>query len=79
MYEVDWVMGQIVQAVADSGMPDHALIIFTSDNGPEGPTPDEPMNGCTNTSTVAWAISGESSVKFGRAAIVSRSSRPGRR
>ncbi len=31
--EVDWAVGQIVQAIEDSGEADNTLVIFTSDNG----------------------------------------------
>lgn len=32
--EIDWSVGQIVQALEDRGLRDRTLIIFTSDNGP---------------------------------------------
>ncbi len=32
--EIDWSVGQVMQAVADAGIDDETLIIFTSDNGP---------------------------------------------
>ncbi len=35
--EVDWAMGQIVQAVNDAGFGDNTLVIFTSDNGSHWP------------------------------------------
>ncbi|MBI3822739.1 MAG: sulfatase [Planctomycetes bacterium] len=32
--ELDWSVGQILQAIADVGIDDNTLVIFTSDNGP---------------------------------------------
>ncbi|MFV0248628.1 MAG: sulfatase [Tenacibaculum sp.] len=32
--EIDWSVGQVVQALKESGIEDDTLIIFTSDNGP---------------------------------------------
>jgi arylsulfatase A len=32
--EMDWSVGQVVQALQDAGVLDHTLSIFTSDNGP---------------------------------------------
>ena len=32
--EIDWSVGQIMRAVAEAGIEDETLIIFTSDNGP---------------------------------------------
>lgn len=32
--EVDWSVGQVLQALKDSGVEDNTLVIFTSDNGP---------------------------------------------
>lgn len=32
--EIDWSVGQIIQALKDSGIDDRTLIVFTSDNGP---------------------------------------------
>ena len=39
--EVDWVVGQVYEALERTGQLDNTLLIFTSDNGPEGPTPDD--------------------------------------
>jgi arylsulfatase A-like enzyme len=39
--EVDWIVGEIQDALKRAGMTDDTLFIFTSDNGPEGPTPDD--------------------------------------
>jgi len=39
--EVDWVVGQVMEALERSGQAENTLLIFTSDNGPEGRTPDE--------------------------------------
>ena len=32
--EIDWSVGKVMQAVADNGLENETLIIFTSDNGP---------------------------------------------
>lgn len=32
--EIDWSVGQIIQALKDNGLDDNTLVIFTSDNGP---------------------------------------------
>ncbi|MEZ4776261.1 MAG: sulfatase-like hydrolase/transferase [Bacteroidia bacterium] len=32
--EIDWSVGQILQALKDNGLDDNTLVIFTSDNGP---------------------------------------------
>jgi arylsulfatase A-like enzyme len=34
MMEIDWSVGQILQALKDKGIEDQTLIIFTTDNGP---------------------------------------------
>ena len=39
--EVDWVVGQVVDALERTGTRDNTLLIFTSDNGPEDRTPDD--------------------------------------
>lgn len=39
--EVDWVVGQICNALERTGTADNTLLIFTSDNGPEDKTPDD--------------------------------------
>ena len=39
--EVDWVVGQVYDALERTGQLDNTLLIFTSDNGPEGRTPDD--------------------------------------
>lgn len=39
--EVDWVVGQITAALERSGQAQDTLLIFTSDNGPEGKTKDD--------------------------------------
>ena len=39
--EVDWVVGQVIDALARTGLTEDTLLIFTSDNGPEGRTPDD--------------------------------------
>ena len=33
--EVDWVVGQIMEALHEQGLTDNTLLIFSSDNGPE--------------------------------------------
>ncbi len=32
--EIDWSVGQVMQALKDNGVDDNTLVIFTSDNGP---------------------------------------------
>ncbi|MCB0719004.1 MAG: sulfatase [Bacteroidetes bacterium] len=32
--EIDWSVGQVLQAIKDAGLDDNTLVIFTSDNGP---------------------------------------------
>ena len=39
--EVDWVVGQVIDALGRTGLTEDTLLIFTSDNGPEGRTPDD--------------------------------------
>ncbi len=39
--EVDWVVGQVMDALERAGLTDNTLLIFTSDNGPERRTPDD--------------------------------------
>ena len=39
--EVDWLVGQICDALERTGTADNTLLIFTSDNGPENVTPDD--------------------------------------
>jgi len=39
--EVDWVVGQIFEALELTGTADNTLLIFTSDNGPEDRVPDD--------------------------------------
>lgn len=39
--EVDWVVGQVCDALERTGLADSTLLIFTSDNGPEDRTPDD--------------------------------------
>ena len=39
--EVDWVVGKICDALERTGAVDNTLLIFTSDNGPEGRTQDD--------------------------------------
>lgn len=34
MMELDWSVGQILQALKDNGIDDNTLVIYTSDNGP---------------------------------------------
>jgi arylsulfatase A-like enzyme len=35
VYQSDWVAGQVLQALADKGLADNTIVIFTADNGPE--------------------------------------------
>lgn len=39
--EVDWVIGQVMDALDRTGTRDNTLLIFTSDNGPETKTTDD--------------------------------------
>ena len=39
--EVDWVVGQIMDALERTGARDNTLLVFTSDNGPEDRTLDD--------------------------------------
>lgn len=39
--EVDWVVGQLADALERTGQADDTLLIFTSDNGPETGVPDD--------------------------------------
>ncbi len=39
--EVDWVVGQVCDALKRSGLEENTLVIFTSDNGPEDRTKDD--------------------------------------
>ncbi len=39
--EVDWVVGQVIEALERTGQANNTLLIFTSDNGPENRTPDD--------------------------------------
>lgn len=34
MMEIDWSVGQIIQALAHNGIDDNTIVIFTADNGP---------------------------------------------
>lgn len=38
IYELDWAVGQIVQALERNGLSENTLVVFASDNGPEGQT-----------------------------------------
>ena len=35
IFELDWVVGELMQTLEDEGIADETLVIFTSDNGPE--------------------------------------------
>ena len=39
--EVDWVVGQVIDALDRTGLAENTLLIFTSDNGPEDRTSDD--------------------------------------
>ena len=34
MQEIDWSVGQVLQALKDNGLDDNTLVMFSSDNGP---------------------------------------------
>lgn len=36
MAETDWTVGQVLKALADHGFAENTIVVFTSDNGPEG-------------------------------------------
>ena len=38
--EIDWIIGEILSALERTGTADTTLLAVTSDNGPEGPAPD---------------------------------------
>ena len=35
MYQTDWVIGQVLNALRENGFEDNTIVIFSSDNGPE--------------------------------------------
>ncbi len=35
VYQSDWVVGQVLNAIQDNGFEENTIVIFTSDNGPE--------------------------------------------
>lgn len=39
--EVDWVVGEVANAIDRAGIGENTLLIFTSDNGPEVRTADD--------------------------------------
>ena len=38
LYEMDWIVGELMKALDELGVADNTLVMFTSDNGPEVPT-----------------------------------------
>ena len=38
VFQTDWVVGQVMDAIRESGTAENTLVIFTSDNGPENLT-----------------------------------------
>lgn len=38
IFEMDWIVGELVKTLEDLGVDQETLIIFASDNGPEAPT-----------------------------------------
>ncbi len=65
--EVDWTVGQVMDALGRTGQADNTLLIFTSDNGPEARVGDDEgaydrarrtghysMNGLRGIKTDAW-------------------------
>ena len=38
IFETDWIVGKLMQALEKHGFAENTLVIFTSDNGPEVPT-----------------------------------------
>ncbi len=43
--EIDWSVGQILEAIKKYGLDDSTLVIFTSDNGPSIPGKATPLKG----------------------------------
>ncbi len=43
--EIDWSVGQILDALKENGLDDNTLVIFTSDNGPSIPGKATPLSG----------------------------------
>ncbi|MCM2369620.1 sulfatase-like hydrolase/transferase [Aporhodopirellula aestuarii] len=43
--EIDWSVGEILDALKDNGIDDNTLVIFTSDNGPSIPGKATPLSG----------------------------------
>ena len=35
MFQTDWVIGQVLQALKENGLEDNTIVIFSADNGPE--------------------------------------------
>lgn len=35
VYQVDWIAGQVMDALEESGLAENTIVIFTADNGPE--------------------------------------------
>ncbi len=35
MFQTDWVAGQVLQALKDTGLDENTIVIFSADNGPE--------------------------------------------
>lgn len=38
IYEMDWIVGQLIKTLDDLNLAENTIVIFTSDNGPEVPT-----------------------------------------
>jgi len=43
--EIDWSVGQILDALKEQGLDDNTIVIFTSDNGPSLPGKATPLSG----------------------------------
>ena len=49
MQEMDWGIGQMMQALSDAGIADNTIVIFSSDNGSEKPVYNKPYAGSKYT------------------------------
>jgi arylsulfatase len=61
MVEMDYVLGQLVDKLQQTGELENTLIILTSDNGPEREIPPHarsPFRGCKGSSCRGLAILG---------------------
>ena len=38
LYEMDWIVGELMKTLEELGVADNTIVMFASDNGPEVPT-----------------------------------------